>query len=115
MSSENKSHTRLIVRIVLGVVLLAVLGLGLLDYRAKSNATKTAKAWQEAMAQPIDESALEEHIVGSPKSETEGSGTSFTTSYTWPGIIRSYRVDVDLRGARVGNRFVDKVTGPIND
>lgn len=115
MSSENKSHTRLIIRIALGVVLLVVLGLGVVDYRAKSGATKTAKAWQEAMAQPIDESALEQYIVGSPKRETEGSGVSHTTRYTWSGIIRSYRVDVDLTGAQVGSRFVDQVTGPIND
>lgn len=116
MSTEKKSPAKLIIRIALGLVLAVVLVLGLLDYRAKSSATKTARAWQALPQDVVVESDLEPLIVGSPEVvTTEGNGFFQTVNYTWPGILRDYRVEVEVAGLEGQDRYVESVTGPIND
>ena len=107
-----------IVRIVVGVVLLIAVALGLLDYQAKSSAQQTAEAWMDLMDQKVVEFALDEHAVGSPEvTSTSATETTEMVTYTWPGILRDYRVEVSCIGkpSKDGKRMVSKVEGPLSD
>lgn len=107
-----------IVRIVVGVLLAVALALGLMDFLAKTNARKTAEAWQAQVEKGVPEFALDQHIVGSPEvaSKKPSERIEYLT-YTWAGIIRDYRVEVTCLGAKSteGKRFVSKVEGPLSD
>lgn len=107
-----------IVRIVVGVVLLVLLGLGAMDYLAKAQATETAQAWQAQMEGNQTEFDLEQKLIGSPDRKTEATSKRHERlTYTWAGILRDYRVEVDCIGepGKDGKRFVSRVEGPLSD
>ena len=109
---------RWIVRIVVGVALLVLLVLGAMDYFAKTQATRTADAWLALMEDANAEFVPDEHVVGSPDLVAEKvSKTDEKLTYTWPGVLRSYRVEVVCVGkpAKDGKRFVRTVEGPLSN
>ncbi len=107
-----------IVRIVVGVALVIAVALGLLDYQAKSSAQQTAEAWMGLMDQKVAEFALEESVVGSPEvTSAPATKTTEMVTYTWPGILRDYRVEVSCIGkpSKDGKRMVSRIEGPLSD
>jgi hypothetical protein len=107
-----------IVRIVVGVVLLVLLVLGGMDYLAKSQAGETAAGLQAQIESNQVEMDVEQYVVGSPDLDTQPmSKTNDRLIYTWPGIIRDYRVEVECIGSpgKDGKRFVSRVEGPLSD
>ncbi|MFN3166687.1 MAG: hypothetical protein ACE37H_06440 [Phycisphaeraceae bacterium] len=107
-----------IVRIVAGVVLLALLALAGVDYLAKSQASETAAALLAEMDSNKVELDLEHHLVGSPDLDIQTlTKTEEKLVYTWSGVIRDYRVEVECIGPadKDGKRFVKRVEGPLSD
>lgn len=108
-----------IVRIVVGVVLLALLALAGLDYLAKSQATETAEAWDEMIKNDKVEFAPDEYVKGSPEIRTEKAAfNNEKLTYTWPGILRDYRVELVCIGPasnKDGKRFIQSMEGPLSN
>ncbi|MEM1354378.1 MAG: hypothetical protein AAGC44_02360 [Planctomycetota bacterium] len=107
-----------IVRVVMGVVLLVVLSLAGLDFRAKRQASQTAEAWLERIDDPLSASVISETTQGSPELTRQAGSVPGTEllEYKWKGTIRSYRIDVVVRPhSKNGDFDVIRVDGPIND
>lgn len=107
-----------IVRIVVGLVLVAALVLGLMDYRAKTAAQDTADALGKFDINTMTEADVKASIVGSPEVKTQTLSSARTkVTYTWPGTLRSYRIEIDVVGDAKfeGKRAIDRFDGPLQD
>lgn len=114
--ADNTGKSRLVIRITVFLLLAIVLALGLMDYRAKSKATKTANAWLGLIEDGMWESELEQYVVGNPEIAMYEDGGGLIRSYTWEGVFRNYRIEVAMAAhGRPGNHPVWRINGPIND
>ncbi len=94
-----------LIRGTIAALLVILLGLALLDYRSKQEATTTATGWREALRtkdemQELNKSALKKlPVVGQPtitsfQSATRSATENSTDTYAWKGIFRTYSVKV---------------------
>ncbi|MEZ6055076.1 MAG: hypothetical protein R3C01_00065 [Planctomycetaceae bacterium] len=100
--SRGSLYGRIVMYGILGLLLV----FGVLDYRAKSSASKTATIWgdlvvREEMDNRLRKSNHAQYIDGTPTLAeydvpNEMGGTDNILEYTWHGAIRNYVVKLSL-------------------
>jgi hypothetical protein len=104
-SAPNLALRMWLVRGTVAVLLVSLLGLASLDYRAKQEASTTATVWREALRskdemKELNKSAFKKlPVSGLPtitsfQSATRSATENSTDTYAWKGIFRTYNVKV---------------------
>jgi len=115
--ASPRLNPRWIIRIVVGLVLVTVLIIAFMDFKAKGDAQKTTDAWIALMKSDSGAVALDDFtdsLVGSPVIETTDDEALGEThrDYIWQGTFRSYRTRVSLMSQ---SQYVNSVEGPFNE
>jgi hypothetical protein len=120
-SSSPGGSGKLIGRIVVYSLLAILIVVGLLDYRVKSQAAATGKAWREVQGslkqdEEFLQSQLKQYIQGAPTTEErdanmmDGNAIDHITTYRWSGLLRNYDIYI---GFGLGNDpAVEAIRGP---
>ena len=104
-SAPNIALRNGIIRGTVAAILVILLGLGMLDYRSKQEASTTAAGWREALRskdemKELNKSAFKKlPVSGLPtitsfQSATRSATENSTDTYAWKGIFRTYSVKV---------------------
>jgi hypothetical protein len=104
-SAPNPALRMWLIRGTVAVLLVSLLGLALLDFKSKQEASTTAAGWREALRskdemKELNKSAFKKlPVSGLPtitsfQSATRSATENSTDTYAWKGIFRTYSVKV---------------------